>query len=569
MTADVALRAGVPVLRRIYGLGSIFGKTLRDSRRAMIIATIFFAAIWLITGAAVDATFATPEARAELIAVTKSLPPILLGLYGGTQENVVSIGGFANWRYGFVMMVFPSVWSILALSGTLVTESRRGSMDLVAASPIARWSVATQKFLGHVVALTISMALVGLVAWAVSGATATLTSEEIAALGGTGTDAIPIGSALSQSLLMGMVALASGAIAFGLAPFVGRGGAATMAGVVMAGSWVIYGYRDAIPLFDSLKPVSWYWWTHGFRPLAGSFDWSSLVPLTGVVVMGGLVGVVAFARRDLGAVGSLRLPSLPGALRGIGGPLGRSVSERFPAALGWGIPLGLMALLIASSAEELRDAVANSPAIIELFALMFPNVDINEAGFGLQFAFLVFGFLGAGMAAATLMGGWASDEGEGRLEMVLATAMARARWFVASALGVYLAIALVAVVVAGGVAIGLLSLGEDPLTAVAGTAVLALYGLALAGIGFALAGWLRSSFGPVVAAAVAVATILLDIIVPALQLPDWMHDLALTAHYGEPMVGNWDSLGVSISLGLAVFGLAIGAWGFARRDLKS
>jgi ABC-2 type transport system permease protein len=395
-----------------------------------------------------------------------------------------------------------------------------------------------------------------------------LTEAEIEALGGVGTDAVPLTDALAQGLLMGTFALACGSIAFALAPFVGRGGAATIAGVVLAGSWVIYGYREAIPLFDSLKSLSWYWWTHGHRPIAATYDWAAFVPLLLIPVVGAVVGVVAFARRDIGATGSLRLPGLPGALRGIRGPFGRSLSERWGAALGWGVPIGLFALLIAASADELVAAITESPALLELFRLAFPDVDVYAPGFGLQFGFLVFGYLGAALAAATLVGGWATDEGEGRLEMILATATRRIRWFVASGLGVYVAVLLLAVIVAVGVAIGLAPATDDLVDPLLGTSVLALYGLAIAGIGLAVAGWVRASLGAAVAFVVAIGTVLIDIIVPALRLPDWMQELALTSHFGQPMLGDWDTTGVALSLGLAVGGLLLGALGFARRDLK-
>jgi ABC-2 type transport system permease protein len=556
------------MFRRIYGLGSVFGKTLRDSRRATLITASFYSILWVIVGAAVASTFATIEARIELIALTESLPPILLGLYGGSQENVVTIGGFSNWRYGFVMLVFPSIWSILALSGTLVSEARRGSLDVVVASPIPRWRVAAQKYLGHVVAVAIAMVIISLVAVAVTSATAVLSAEEIEALGGIGTDAVPLADALAFGLLMATIALASGSIAFALAPFVGRGGAATIAGVILAGSWVIYGYREAIPLFDTLKPLSWYWWTHGHRPIAATYDWASFVPLLLIPILGAVIGIAAFARRDLGATGSLRLPGLPGALRGIRGPFGRSLSERFGAAVGWGVPIGLFALLIAASSEDLVAAITESPALLELFRLAFPDVDVNAPGFGLQFGFLVFGYLGAALAAATLVGGWASDEGEGRLEMVLATATRRVRWFVASGLGVYVSIVVFTAVVALGVAIGLAPSTSDLSTPLVGTSVLALYGLAIAGIGLAVAGWVRASLGAAVAFAVAIGTVLIDIIVPALRLPDWLQELAITKHFGQAMIGEWDATGIAISLGLAFGGLLLGAWGFSRRDLR-
>ena len=47
-----------------------------------------------------------------------------------------------------------------------------------------------------------------------------------------------------------------------------------------------------------------------------------------------------------------------------------------------------------------------------------------------------------------------------------------------------------------------------------------------------------------------------------------IHDLALSGHYGLPMLGRWDATGIVASLVLAVGGAAVGAWGFARRDLR-
>jgi hypothetical protein len=44
--------------------------------------------------------------------------------------------------------------------------------------------------------------------------------------------------------------------------------------------------------------------------------------------------------------------------------------------------------------------------------------------------------------------------------------------------------------------------------------------------------------------------------------------MALTAHFGQPMVGNWDVVGVVACLILAVGGVAVGAWGMARRDVS-
>jgi putative exporter of polyketide antibiotics len=528
----------------------------------------FLLFIWIVAGMARASTFGTIEARAQAVALTTSLPPIFLGLYGGSQPNVVTLGGFANWRYGLVFFLLPGVWSLLALSGTLVNEARRGSMDLLAVTPLPRAQITIEKVCAHIAAMLIVMTVVAITMWVVGIAFGTLSEEEVALLGGSGRDRISLTAAFSYALLLGLVALAIGAIAFALAQFVGRGAAAGIAGLVLAASWVMYGYRESIPVFDALTPLSVFAWTAGHRPIAGTSDWISLIPLVAIVVVGGFIGIVSFDRRDVGAIGSIRTPAMPGALIGIGGPFGRMFRDRLPGAIGWGLGLGILALIIAASGDQLQEAITDQPAIMALFEAAFPQIDITAPGLGLQLAFLAFGYLGIALAAGTFIGGWASDELEGRLEMVLSTSRSRPRWFVSSGLGVFLVIAVVMVITGLGIAAGVATTGEDPRTASLGAGVLGLYGAAVASIGFAVAGLVRSSLAAAAVYAIAVGTILIDILAPVLRLPDWVRDLALTAHFGEPMLGNWDPLGIFISLGLAIGGLAFGAWGFSRRDLN-
>jgi len=52
-----------------------------------------------------------------------------------------------------------------------------------------------------------------------------------------------------------------------------------------------------------------------------------------------------------------------------------------------------------------------------------------------------------------------------------------------------------------------------------------------------------------------------------LKAPDWIHQLALTAHMGQPMVGAWDPAGIVACLVLAVGGLLLGGVGMRRRDI--
>jgi len=199
---------------------------------------------------------------------------------------------------------------------------------------------------------------------------------------------------------------------------------------------------------------------------------------------------------------------------------------------------------------------------------MFPGVDLTTAGGMLQIVFVELGFIAAGFAAATLLAGWASDENSGRLELILATPLARRAWLIRSGAGVFAAIAVMTAILALGVGLGCLLAGSDAITPMVGTVVMGLYAAALAGIGFAIGGVFRASLAGEIVALVVVVTYVIDLLAPPLQLPDWFHQLALTAHLGQPMVGIWDWAGMAACVVLALGGLAIGAVGIARRDLR-
>ena len=62
---------------------------------------------------------------------------------------------------------------------------------------------------------------------------------------------------------------------------------------------------------------------------------------------------------------------------------------------------------------------------------------------------------------------------------------------------------------------------------------------------------------------------LIDLLAPPLKLPDWVHQLALTSHLGQPMIGSWDWVGITICLALLVGGLLLSALGLSRRDVSA
>jgi putative exporter of polyketide antibiotics len=133
---------------------------------------------------------------------------------------------------------------------------------------------------------------------------------------------------------------------------------------------------------------------------------------------------------------------------------------------------------------------------------------------------------------------------------------------------VLVAIGVIVVLTAIGIAIGTLSAGGEVATPAAGTLAIGLYAAAMAGIGIAVGGLIGPAFAAPTVAGVTIVTWLIDLVGGDLGLPDAIHQLALSSHMGQPMVGAWDAVGVVACLLLAAGGVALGTWGFARRDLR-
>ena len=536
---------------RIYGFGSIYGKTIRDSRLSFIIAAGLLGGMSLVLAAGVSNIFPTPESRHEIDKLIGSIPSSMVNLFG-KPVGLGTLGGYFTWKYGAIFAMGTALWSILALSGTLAGEASRGSLDIVASAPFGKRRVALEKLVAHLTMLGLTMVV--LVVACVGGST--LFGD--AALG----DRIAPISAVGFALWVGFIALFFGGMAFALAPLLGRSGSAGVAALAMVLLWVSNGF-DALAPLAVLSP---FHWLAGHIALVGMYDWPALA-FTGVmaVVLLG-IGVELFTRRDLGVTAGLSMPGLPTVVLGVRGSTSRAFGEQLPRAMSWGIGLGLMGGLIASFVGTMADQIGNDPNLSATFKTIFKGFNLTSAGGWLQL-YVQLLLIAAGFAAATFVSKWASDEQDGRLEMILATPLARARWVIAGGAAALLASVVMTVLFAAGIGLGAASGGVAAGDAIIGSAVLGLYAAAIVGIGIAVGGLWRTSIAAEIAAVAVLVTYLIDLVAPPLNLPDWVHQLALTAHLGQPMVGVWDPVGIGACLLIAVGGIAIGAWGITRRDI--
>lgn len=547
----------IPIRSRLYGLGSIYGKTLRDSRLAFIIMTGLIAGLMLAVGSAWGTAYSSPEARREIALLLENVPPVIAGIAGPIVQPE-TMGGFLTYKYGPFFAFLAGLWSILALSSTLAGEARRGSLDFVAVAPFGKRRIAFEKLAAHVTAMALSMVFLVL---------ATVVASSVFGVAELG-DEIAFSGAVGFALWVGLMGLVSGAVAFALAPLVGRGSAAGVAGAVLLGSFFLGGYAPYVPELEPLAVVSWFHWTYGHVPLAGQYDWISLVPVALAAVVLYAVGIELFARRDLGIMTGLPIPGLPRATLGVRGPVGRAFGDQLPLALGWGIGIGLFGFMMAAVSRVFaEEMIRDFPTFVEIIEAVFPGVDMASSGWFLQLLFVEMGLIVVGFAAATFVGKWAADEESGRLEVLLASPLTRARWAIAGGVGAILAAAVTTVVFAAGIALGSAFGGSEILTPTVGSLALLAYAAAAVGIGIAIGGLWRTAWAAELVAAFVIATFLVYLLAPALDLPEWVAQLALTAHLGQPMIGNWDWAGMALCAAIAVGGILLGAWGMSRRDV--
>jgi ABC-2 type transport system permease protein len=542
-------------LESVFGFGTVFAKGLRDSRWAVLLTGLGLGLIMFFTASQIAVQFPTLADRQGLAAQMGSLPPIFRGLLG-EPINVDRLGGFISWRIANFLPIMVGLWSLLALSGTLAGEASKGSLDLLATTPLSRARLAAEKVLAHVVGLGI--------ACLVMAAFVALAGAVFAQFPG---DEISPADALSQFLGTAVVSLTAGGIAFVLAPILGRAAAAGLAAAALVTAYVINSYSAVLPSLGAVEGVSWLSWTARHRPLAGISDPG---PVAAVAVLDAallVLGVVVFVRRDIGSTVSLPTLPLPGGRFGLRGPAGRSFVGRLPGAIAWGLGIGLYGLVIAASAAGFAKAFDQIQGLGRIIEEFFPGIDYRTASGVLQLAFVPFATLLAGLAVAVLVNGWSSDERERRLDFVLAGPISRVRWMIASGTGLLASIAVMAVLGGIIVATGAILDGDDPARPFIGTIVIGLYAAALAGVGLAFGGLVGPGLAAAVTAGLALAFYLLDSLGTALGLPDAVLTLALSRHLGRPMIGAYDSPGMAACAGLAVGGLLVAAWGLNRRDI--
>ena len=511
--------------------------SVRTSRRRLIgwpVVTGFL--VW-VTADAIPKVYDTPPARAAYAATAGE--SAATRVFNGRGYGLDTVGGITAYELGFyTLVVFPIVALHLAIHLTR-TQETQGRFDLLAASRLGR---------------TAPLVSAGVVLLAVLGAAALLSMAGLLAEGFGAGSYWYAGALLLQLLAMAALGLVVAEISSDSQSAHGWGLA--VLGVLFLVRAVVDGVGSDLTW---LSPLGWF---AEVRPFGSTQVW----PLVAYAVLIGVLAVAATQlnlRRDLG--GGLIDPS-PGpatAPQRLGTPLGLTVRISRGAWIGWTAAAVLWAFLIGVIAREMRALVESNPEMSQMLGAEGANPEdlmISVGGFFV--ALLALG------AVVQLIVRLAGEESSGRLGVVLAGPVGRTRWWLGTSLTVLAAGAVLLLLSAVALGVGLW-VGTGELSAVRTgtevgmsflTAVLlcAALVLVLAGASARLAG---------VGWGVFAAVMTIDLLGATLNLPDWVVDNSPFALVGRPPIESTSLTAVSLMGVLAVVLVAVSAGLFARRDL--
>ena len=552
---------------------SIYLKTLREFRIAILGCGVGMGLLIYVVLAAVPSLIATPAARASVVS--------LGGTFAWIAEPIAldTPGGYVTWKYGLTILLI-AIWSLLAGSRLLRGEEERGSLDALLSLPRGRVRVVLEKLAAVWTALLGIGLLIALLAFA-GGKTASAD--------------FGLGDALLFGLNVALICGVFGSIALLLSQFTQeRGTASGLTGGLLLVFIVLDMAHRVIPNTEWLSRLSPVYYYNLSKPLVpassygvpnssyGTNPRAMLVLLALCILLSG-AAIWLFARRDVGGVVAvprfLRLPeraarperALPVNAWSLRSVYTRSLGMIVVPACWWTLVIAGFAawtvVIVKQIETQMASLYASSPLLKDVITRVGGG-DISTNATLLSFLFVFLPLLLMAFAA-TQANRWSADEEDGRLELVLSTPQPRLRVL----LGRFAALTTVTII------IGMLTLAATAVASVAtglkldggnlAAATLSIIplGLLVAAIGYLFSGWLRTAVDTGLLSFLLVIWFFISFIGPGLNWPDATLRLSAFYYYGTPLLHGLpllDTLGV---LAVTVAALAVASVRFVRKDI--
>lgn len=523
-------------------------------RRDRIMLPVWILGITLLTWAGVQGIASAYASDAErtagaVFAAANSATRIFDGPASGTD-----IGSMAMVEMMGKLAIFVALMSGQAMIRHTRREEETGRAELVGASVVGRHARLTAALS---VAVGASVVLGACVAAVVAA-----------------NDLPWEGSFLAGATIAGVGVCFAGVAAVAAQVSTTQRGSNAITGAVLGIAFLLRATGDALGTTadDGSRVVSaWPSWLSpiGWAQQVRAFDQDNW----GVIALFGALALALVAvaytltgRRDLGA-GMIRERSGPArAPAALLSPFGLALRLQRSPLIAWGAALVVTGVTFGSVGNSMTELANDNPQFADFLLRIAPGATITELYFALVFGFIAVGASGYTIQAVLRM---RTEEGSGRLEPVLSTAVSRGRWLAShggiAAMGtlVLLVVGGAAAAVSNGVVSGdfgssgsvmQAALVQVPAVLALGAFVFALFGLAPRWAGAvswaALAGsFVVGQFGDL------------------LELPQAVLNLSPFTHVPAVPAEALNVFPVAALLAVAVALVGTGVAGFRRRDL--
>ncbi len=543
---------------------SVYLKTLRDFRIAILGWGVGIGLLMYAVLSAVTSLLGTAAARASLVS--------LAGSFSWIAEPVAvdTPGGYATWKYGFTILVM-ALWPLLVGSRMLRGEEERGSVDVLLSLPRGRVRVALEKLAAMWTALLAMGLLIGLLVFA----------------GGENFNAdFGLGGALLFGLNLTLICGVFGSASLLISQFTKEGGTAAGAtGGLLLVFIVLDMVHRVIPDTEWLSRLSPVYYYNLSKPLVPTYGVNpgALLVLLVLSVLLSVAALRLFVVRDVG--GTVALPSFlhlperavrPARALPVNDWSLRSVYARSLAKLAvptfwWTLAIGgfagWMVFIVEQTAQKLAALYGSSPILKDVITRVGGGDATTNASL-LSFLYLILPVLLMAFAV-TQASRWAADEEDGLHELVLATPQPRltlllARFGALTTATIIIGVLTLALTALAAKASGLALDGGN---LAAATLSIIPMGLLMAALGYLFAGWLRAAIDTGLLSFLLVIWFSITFIGPELNLPAGVLRLSAFYYYGTPLLHGlplWNMLGV---LAVAAVALALASARFARKDI--
>lgn len=254
-----------------------------DARRAVL---AWAAGVGLLVFGMVAAYPSVRDQAADLTKLVEGYPDALKAFMGISALDYTSGAGYLRAElFGFTVPLLLLVLAIGRGASAVAGEEDRGTLDLLLATPVARWRVVVEKA-GAMAAVVLLVATASWVALAASGAAFDI--------------GVPHSRTAAAVAATAVLALGYGAVALAVGASTGRRGVAV--GVATALATATFVLEALARIIDTLEPWRWlspFAYYRDADPLANGLPWPEMTVLVAIGVAAVALAVAGFARRDI------------------------------------------------------------------------------------------------------------------------------------------------------------------------------------------------------------------------------------------------------------------------------